>query len=69
MENGLWKFHSRDSFMGRYEKLIREEVIPYQEKALKDEIPGAEKSHCIENFRLAAEKLRFFYPRGLRWKP
>ncbi len=58
MENGLWKFHIWDSFMGRYEKLIREEVIPYQEKALKDEIPGAEKSHCIENFRLAAEKLR-----------
>ena len=58
MEDGLRKFHITDSFFGRYERLVKEEVIPYQEKALKDEIEGAEKSHCIENFRLAAEKLK-----------
>jgi DUF1680 family protein len=29
-------------------------VIPYQEKILKDEIPGIEKSHAIENFKIAA---------------
>lgn len=58
MEDWLRKFQITDSFFGRYEKLVKEEVIPYQEKALRDEIEGVEKSHCIENFRLAAEKLK-----------
>ena len=47
-----------DGFWGRYEKLVREVVLPYQENALNDRIEDAEKSHCIENFRMAAEKLR-----------
>lgn len=46
-----------DSFMGKYIKLITDVVVPYQEKVLNDEIEGVEKSHAIENFRLAAEKL------------
>lgn len=57
MERGIKKFRITDAFLGRYERLVKEIVIPYQEKALRDEIEGAEKSHCIENFRLAAEKL------------
>ena len=52
------KFKVTDGFWGRYEKLIREVVLPYQENALNDRIEGAEKSHCIENFRMAAQKLR-----------
>jgi hypothetical protein len=52
------RFKINDNFFGRYEDLVREVVIPYQEKALNDMIEGAEKSHCIENFRMAAEKLR-----------
>ena len=39
----LKRFKISDSFFGRYERLIKDEVIPYQEKALKDEIEGAEK--------------------------
>lgn len=35
-------------------KLISEKVIPYQWDALNDQIPGAEPSHAIENFRIAA---------------
>jgi DUF1680 family protein len=35
---------------------IAREVIPYQWKALNDQIPGAEPSHAIENFRIAAGK-------------
>ncbi|PXV88306.1 hypothetical protein C8E03_10827 [Lachnotalea glycerini] len=46
-----------DSLLGRYERLIKEVVIPYQEKVLKDEIPDTDKSHAIENFRLAAQML------------
>ena len=52
------KFEVADGFFSRYEKLIREVVLPYQEDALNDRIEDAEKSHCIENFRMAAKKLR-----------
>lgn len=34
--------------------LVHDRVIPYQWKALNDEIPGAEPSHSVENFRIAA---------------
>lgn len=51
------RFRINDSFIGRYQQLIKNSVIPYQEKVLNDEIPDIPKSHCIENFRLAAEKL------------
>lgn len=47
-----------EGFFGRYEKLVQEVVLPYQERALNDQIEGAEKSHCIENFRMAAKKLK-----------
>ncbi len=47
-----------EGFFGRYEKLVRDVVLPYQERALNDQIEGAEKSHCIENFRMAAQKLK-----------
>lgn len=51
-------FEASDAFFGRYERLIREVVLPYQERALRDEIPGVEKSHAVENFRQAAQTLR-----------
>ena len=50
-------FQVGDGFFGRYEKLVKDVVLPYQERALNDQIEGAEKSHCIENFRMAAQKL------------
>jgi len=43
-----------DAFWTRYAQLVREKVIPYQWEALNDRIPDAEKSHAIENFRIAA---------------
>ena len=43
-----------DGFFSRYASLVRTEVIPYQWAALNDNIPGAEKSGCIRNFRIAA---------------
>ena len=37
-------------------------TIPYMEKILRDEVPGAEKSHAISNFRMAAgEETGEFY--------
>lgn len=44
----------QDVFWGQYQKLVRESVIPYQWKALNDQIPGAAKSGCISNFEVAA---------------
>lgn len=52
------KFEIGEGFFDRYEKLVKDVVLPYQEKALNDQIEGAEKSHCIENFRMAAKKLK-----------
>ena len=44
----------KDGFWDYFQKLVLEQVIPYQERILRDEIPEIEKSHVIENFRIAA---------------
>ncbi len=51
------KVEITDKFWKDKTELVRTEVIPYQWKALNNEIPGAEASFCIRNFRLAAEVL------------
>ncbi|AHC17905.1 glycoside hydrolase family 127 protein [Paenibacillus polymyxa] len=43
-----------DLFWKKYKQVVAEEVIPYQWKALNDELPDTEPSHAIENFRIAA---------------
>lgn len=48
----------KDKFWGRYSRLIRDEVIPYQWDALNDKIPGAEPSFAIRNFKVAAGELK-----------
>jgi Uncharacterized protein conserved in bacteria len=45
IDSGFWR---------ERQDLVNDEVIPYQWKALNDAIPGAEPSHSIENFRIAA---------------
>ena len=44
----------RDEFWNSYTRLVHDKVLPYQWEALNDRVPGAEKSHAIENFRIAA---------------
>ncbi len=56
MQETSFSFSVKDRFFGRYQRLIKDVVIPYQLRILNDEIEGAEKSHALENFRLAAEK-------------
>lgn len=46
--------HIQDDFWNGYTELVRETVIPYQWEALNDRIEGAEPSHSIRNFRIAA---------------
>ncbi len=43
-----------ESFWGKRIQNVKEAVIPYQWKALNDEVPGAPKSHALANFRIAA---------------
>lgn len=43
-----------DAFWSPVQEKVIDVVIPFQEKVLNDEVPGVEKSHAIENFRIAA---------------
>lgn len=43
-----------DKFWSKYEKLVKEVIIPFQWEALNDNVPDAEPSHAIKNFRIAA---------------
>lgn len=44
----------QDEFWGRYIRLVQDTVIPYQYEALHDRVAGAEPSHAIANFEIAA---------------
>ena len=54
----LKDIHITGGFWQQKSELVRTEVLPYQWKAINDEIPGAEPSCCIHNFRAAAEVIR-----------
>ncbi len=43
-------FKSKDGFINHFQRLIKDEVIPYQYDVLNDCADGAEKSHVIANF-------------------
>ncbi len=59
-----------DPFFGRYKELVRTRMIPYQWKVLNDDIDikiekerndasiPSEKSHAIENFKIAAGRTK-----------
>lgn len=51
-------YKSDNGFIGRYRRLIKEEVIPYQYQVLCDKAEGAAKSHVIANFINAGKALR-----------
>ncbi len=51
------QFAADGSFAGRLQKLVRDVVVPYQYGILNDALPDAEKSHAVENMRLAARKM------------
>ena len=50
----LSKVTITDAFWSPRQQLMTDVTIPYMEKILRDEIPGAEKSHALSNFRMAA---------------
>lgn len=50
--------YNSDGFIKKYQRLIKEEVLPYQYGVLCDQAEGAEKSHVIANFINAGKALR-----------
>lgn len=44
----------KDGMLAKIQKNVGAKMLPFQWRALNDEIPDIEKSHCIENFRIAA---------------
>lgn len=52
----MFRFQIKDGFWKRYQELVSSIVIPFQYKILNDEVEGVEKSHAIENFKIAAGK-------------
>ncbi len=54
-------FQIADGFWARTVDLVRNVVLPYQWAMLNDQVPGAEPSHCVENFRIAAGEARGDY--------
>jgi len=43
-----------DKFWSKYDKLVKDVIIPYQWAALNDRVEDAEPSHAIKNFKIAA---------------
>ncbi|MDA3957091.1 beta-L-arabinofuranosidase domain-containing protein [Oceanispirochaeta sp.] len=43
-----------DPLFSHYVQIISDSAIPYQWEILNDRIEGVERSHCLENFRIAA---------------
>lgn len=50
----LQKIKINDSFWSKHVHLVKDAIIPYQWEAMNDRIPGAEPSHSIDNFAIAA---------------
>lgn len=47
-----------NGFINRWQRLIKDTVIPYQYEVLNDRAEGAEKSHVVQNFINAGKALR-----------
>lgn len=48
----------QDPFWSKHVDLVRNAIIPYQWEAMNDRIPDAESSHCLENFKIAAGRVK-----------
>ena len=54
----ITSYKASEGFIASFQKLIRDEVIPYQYSVLCDKSETAEKSHVVKNFINAAAALR-----------
>ena len=58
MESVSQTAYRSQGFIGKYQRLIKDVVIPYQYSVLCDKAPDTEKSHVIANFVNAGKALR-----------
>ncbi len=56
-----------DGFWKKEMELVRKEVIPYQWNALNDQVPGAEPSYCMHNFKTAVKLNQTRKAAGSAW--
>ncbi|MDC7242115.1 MAG: glycoside hydrolase family 127 protein, partial [Spirochaetales bacterium] len=54
---GLTNVRMEGGLLGQKNDLVREKVIPYQWRALNDDIADAEPSYAIKNFKIAAGEM------------
>jgi len=54
----LNKINIKDDFWSKHIDLVREVILPYQWEVMNDRIEGAESSHCLDNFRIAAGRAK-----------
>ena len=45
-----------DVFWDKYIDLVEDVILPFQWELINDRVEGAEKSYCIQNFRIVNEK-------------
>ncbi len=50
--------YKSEGFVGRYQRLVKDVVVPYQYTVLCDESPDTTKSHVVQNFVNAAHAVR-----------
>ena len=53
-EIALQQLRIKDPFWSGMQEKITDTVIPFQERVLNDKEEGVEKSHALDNFRIAA---------------
>ncbi|WP_420838191.1 glycoside hydrolase family 127 protein [Bifidobacterium santillanense] len=58
-----------DAFWHAEQELVRTAVLPYQWRALNDDVPGAAPSYCMHNFRAAAAQNARKGAEGKRFVP
>lgn len=49
----LGKIKIKDSFWNKYTDLVDDVILPFQWDLINDNVEGAKKSYCIQNFRIA----------------
>ncbi len=57
-----------DGFWHVIQETVRREVLPYQWRALNDQVEGAEPSWCIHNFKAAARRMAAKRQEGAAWR-
>ena len=53
----LCKINIQDSFWNKYIDIVDDVILPFQWELINDKVEGAEKSYCIQNFRIAAKEM------------